>query len=286
MMAILGSLGLGSGDLVGHGGEAWVFALGADRVVRILNRAPDPGALAARHALVDELRPGAAAAGFVLNEVLEVRSLDGRVFEIERRLPGLPLARRLREIGEGRARDRLIEAHLEAAAALGDLPLAPRPFFGDLLGLDPVRSPSWPGFLLAKASRAIARGGLAARVDAGALVADLPPVERAGFVHLDGFVGNMMCEGSRITAVLDIGHSAVRGDVRLDPVASAVYLAAPEIARVATPRDNAVAWAWLRSAGLDGLYEPYRRWLAAFWSFATDDPPLAAWCRRTLGVGS
>jgi len=39
---------------------------------------------------------------------------------------------------------------------------------------------------------------------------------------------------------------------------------------------------WLRSAGLDQWFEPARRWLAAFWSFAVDDPFVLRWCRSVL----
>jgi hypothetical protein len=38
----------------------------------------------------------------------------------------------------------------------------------------------------------------------------------------------------------------------------------------------------LRSAGLDEWYEPARRWLAAFWSFAVDDPAVHEWCEMVL----
>jgi hypothetical protein len=96
----------------------------------------------------------------------------------------------------------------------------------------------------------------------------------------------MLTDVTNITAVLDIGPTSVVGDRRLDPVAAVVYLASPEITPVATPADLDVAMSWLRSAGLHDWFEPAQRWLAAFWSFAVDDPRVLAWCRRVLLTSS
>ena len=92
----------------------------------------------------------------------------------------------------------------------------------------------------------------------------------------------MLTDGARISAVLDIGPTSVAGDRRLDPIAAAAYLASPEITPAATAADVEVAMSWLRAAGLHELFEPARRWLAAFWSAAVDDPRVLAWCRTVL----
>jgi aminoglycoside phosphotransferase (APT) family kinase protein len=184
------------------------------------------------------------------------------------------------EAGSAR-RARLIEDHLAAAAALGELHLEPRDYFGDLACADPVRCGTWRGYLVARAAKSLTHPWFAS-VDAAALAADLPDCRQAAFVHLDAFAGNMLTDGRRVTAVLDFGPTAVAGDRRLDPVASAVYLTAPDITPFVTPRDVQVVHAWLRSAGLHDLFEPARRWLAAFWAFAADDPKVSTWCRSVL----
>jgi hypothetical protein len=51
-----------------------------------------------------------------------------------------------------------------------------------------------------------------------------------------------------------------------------------------TRRDVEVAMGWLAAMGLRDLFEPVRRWLAAYWSFEVDDRGLAAWCRTVLGT--
>jgi aminoglycoside phosphotransferase (APT) family kinase protein len=123
-------------------------------------------------------------------------------------------------------------------------------------------------------------------VDPAALAADLPDTGRTAFVHLDAFAGNMLAVDGEISAVLDIGTTSVAGDRRLDPLATAVYLSSPEISGAVTPQDLEVARSWLRAAGLDDWFEPARRWLAAYWSFALDDRPLQQWCHSVLLDGS
>ena len=73
----------------------------------------------------------------------------------------------------------------------------------------------------------------------------------------------MLGDGSAVTAVLDFGVIALVGDRRLDPLAAVAYLA-PNITPTANPTDRALAREWLAERGLAELYEPARRWLAAF----------------------
>jgi Ser/Thr protein kinase RdoA (MazF antagonist) len=270
-------LGVPADGYLGHGSEACVYALGADRAVRVLHDGSDPGQIALNQALVRELAAGAPP--FALPEVLEVGEIRGRFYAVERRLPGRPV---LGELGgvEGPSRERLVEAHLAAALALGDLPLAGRDYFGDLVSPEPVRTASWREYLHAKAAAGLAAAGL--RGDPARLAAALPEPASAGFVHLDAFAGNMLTDGERITAVLDIGPGCAAGDTRVAPVAAAVYLEAPEITPRATRRDVEVARGWLLAHDLLELLEPVRRWLAAYWGFAVDDPNVQRWCRSVF----
>lgn len=280
LRAVLRSLGVAPADLLGQGGEAWVYAVDDERVVRVLHAGQDGTTVEDRRVLVDELRRGGAP--FALPEVLEAHQLDGRWYAIERRLPGEPLMALLGRV-EGADRDRLVEAHLEAAASLHLLHLEPRGWYGDLLAGRPVRAASWRAYLRDRAAANLARSTPPFRViDAAALADELPEATAPAFVHLDAFAGNMMAAGTSITAVLDVGVTSVVGDARLDPLSAAVYLASPQITPVATPRDVDVATSWLRAAGLAELFSPARRWLAAYWSAATGDSGLHAWCRSVL----
>jgi hypothetical protein len=285
LIAVLQELGIGAQARLGRGGEAWVYALDEERVVRVLHDGGRPDGIRRAQKLVAELSRTTIRPGFALPDVLDIDEVGGRWYAIERRLVGRSVMEELGRL-EGKSRHRLIQAHLDAAAALGDLHLDGRGYFGDLTTSEPVTALTWRGYLTAKAAISLGRaGGEFGFVAPGLLAAampDLTDVNDAAFVHLDAFAGNMLTDGRRITAVIDIGPSSVAGDRRLDPVAAAVYLCAPQITPEMTPSDARVATSWLRSAGLDDWYAPAQRWLAAYWAFAVDDIALHQWCRSVL----
>lgn len=279
--AVLRAFGLPSGSaaLVGRGGEATTYALGTDRVLRVLHAGTGTDKIYRSWELLKDLTPSAVP--FRLPDILQVGQVAGRAFAIERRLPGLSLEQLLTTI-TGSERDRLIESHLEAALLLGDLRPEPWDFYGELAAALPVRAKSWRKFLSARAAKSLAEGGYPfGNVDTDALASDLPEPERISFVHLDAFAGNMLSDGIKITAVLDFGPTCIAGDRRFDPLATAAYLE-PEHFSVATTRDQQVARSWLRSAGVLDMLEPVRRWLAAYWAFAVDEARLQEWCRSIL----
>ena len=267
-------------DLLGHGGEAWVYALDDARVLRVLHDGGATADMLRRMALVEEL--GRAQPVYRLPEVLDVGEFEGRTYAIERRLPGRSM---LQELGrlEGAARARLIEAYLDTSSSLGDLHLPAHSGFGDLIADDAIVAPTWREYLEERAATNLARSTPELRqVDPVGIADGLPDASTPSFVHLDAFAGNFLTVDSKITAVLDIGASSLAGDRRLDPIASTVYLADPHVTPTATAQDVDVALAWLRSEGLLEWLEPGRRWLAAYWSFEVDDPKVVAWCSKVL----
>lgn len=282
LAAVLRSFGVGPDDVLGWGGEAVVVALDADRILRVLHGGGGRESLERRHELVEELRAGAA--DYALPELLEITEVAGRTCAIERRIPGTSVLRALDHVS-GPKRDRLIEAHLQAAADLGALPLAARGWYGDLLAERPVRTDTWTGFLVRRAAQSLAAAPADfAGIDPEALADALPATDAQAFVHLDAFAGNMMTTGTAITAVIDIGPTSAVGDRHLDAVAAVVYLGAPQITASATKRDLDVAASWLRAHDLHDRLDPTRRWLAAYWAWAVDDAKLQAWCRTVLGT--
>lgn len=281
LVAVLRSFGAGPDDLLGWGGEAVVVALDADRIVRVLHRGGDRESLERRYELVEELRAGSNR--YALPELLEITEVAGRTCAVERRIPGTSVLRALDHVG-GPDRDRLVEAHLQAAADLSDLPLTPRGWYGDLLAGQPVRTATWKTFLVTRAAQSLASAPAAfSEIDPEALADELPDTDAQAFVHLDAFTGNMMTTGTTITAVIDIGPTSAVGDRHLDALAAVVYLGAPQITASATKRDLDVASSWLRSHDLLDRLEPTRRWLAAYWAWAVDDAKLQDWCRTVLG---
>ena len=278
---VLRAFGVGPNDYLGHGGEAWVYALGHDRVLRVLHRGGSIDDVRTRAALVAELREGTNP--IPLHELFDVGERAGRVYAIERRLLGHSVLSALAHLG-GSTRTQLIEAHLDAAHALGDLNLEPRGYFGDLIHEEPIRTATWHDYLQARAARNVARSvSPFTALESEDFASALPEPDVGSFVHLDAFAGNMLTDGTTITAVLDIGVTSVVGDRRLDPVATAAYLLSTDISPTARASDKDVVLGWLRNRGLIDLFEPARRWLAAFWTFAIDDPRVLRWCTEVLG---
>lgn len=278
--------------LLGIGGEACVFALDAERVARIHHANTAATSIDARTKLLERLEQSAHQINFAIPRVLETRLVEQRIVTIEPRLTGQTLLQALgRPFDEAdrdgaRRRAALMRAFLDAIATLGDLDVSGDghriPTYGDLCHADPIRTSTLLEYLERRARRNLSEaGGDFASIDAALLAAPFDQPIAPAFVHLDAYPGNVLVEGDAVTAVIDFGAVAIVGDRRFDPVAAAVYLT-PHITPTATDFDRAVAREWLRERGLDRLYAPLERWLAAYWSFARDELRLQRWCRSVL----
>jgi hypothetical protein len=278
---VLEHFGLDAQSELGRGGEAVVYALDSERVLRVPHEPWRCDVAERRRTFLAELRESSDRVPFALPDMLELVELGvAGVVSIEGRLPGRSLMSVLGEV-TGAPREQLIRAHLDAAGRIGDIRVE-RPYFGDVDREDPIRTSSFRDYLERRAARSLALGPAAlAHVAAPALAQGWPEPESPALVHLDAFAGNMLTDGASITAVIDFGEVSIIGDRRLDPLLAATYLA-PPITSSATLRDQAVCREWLTAQGLDELYEPARRWAAAYWSFAQDDAALSAWCQSVL----
>lgn len=275
---MLDHLGVAATALLGHGGEASVYAIDDDRIVRVLHPGAEPDR-GRRTELVDELRSGPTP--FALPEALDSGVVGSRHYVIERRLAGRSVSEQLARLRGSERRD-LVVAHLDAAARLGDLHLEPRGWFGDLIAPEPVRAGTWHDYLVEKVARSIERAPGFGHLDPEQLAAELPECDRGSFVHLDAFSGNMLAVGTAISAVIDIGSTSIVGDRRLDPLTAAVYLCSDSITPAAEPGDHDVVHGWLADVGLAQWFEPARRWIAGFWAWAVEDRSLHQWCRQVL----
>jgi aminoglycoside phosphotransferase (APT) family kinase protein len=281
--AVLAHFGIDEGALLGRGGEARVFAIDDERVLRL----PHPGypteLLEQRRALLAAIAgPGASVP---TPQVLEQREVEGRVVVVERRLPG----RNAMDVLAERRTDRaaLIRDHLDLALRIADLPCRAEAF-GELGGEHAITAPTFGAWACARLTASLGAGGPAfARLDPERLAADLvaalpePEPPRPLLVHLDAFLGNMLAAGRRITALLDFGPMTIGGPRDLDALVAIAYLA-PEITPTATDQDRSVAEAWAAEHGLGDAIAPVEQWIAAYWTGAPDDQRLRRWCERIL----
>lgn len=112
VIAVARQFGVGSGDILGHGGEAWVYAIGRDRVLRILHPGGRVVDILRRQELVDELRQARPA--YALPDLLDAGEFDGRAYAVERRLPGHSVSAEL-GLCDDRTRPRIVESSSRAA---------------------------------------------------------------------------------------------------------------------------------------------------------------------------
>ncbi len=281
---VLARFGIDATARLGGGGEADVYALDDDRVLRVPRSAVTEEALDARRALIDAIGVPLA---YALPEVLEHVDVDGRTVVVERRLAG---RNALDVLGEpGIDREALVRSHLDAAASIAGLP-CPVDTFGEVWGEGGRTADSFATWSLDRLGASLAVAGSAfSHVDARSttddLVRALPEAEPPApvLVHLDAYLGNMLAEGDRITAVLDFGPMTVGGPRHLDPLVAVAYLT-PEITPTSTQADRAVAEQWLAERDLQDALGPAERWIATYWTGAPDDERLRRWCRRILGA--
>lgn len=280
--AVLAHFGLSEQALLGRGGEARVFAIDDERVLRLPHVGVDAHRLDERRRMLSAIADPSVVSTPVVLEHVEVAD---RVAVIERRLPGRNAAEVLAEPGTDRAV--LVRHHLDVAARLADLPF-PGTAFGELWGDGAIESPTFAEWSWARLASSLEAGGpdfegISPTELTEALVAALPEPEppAAKLVHLDAFLGNMLAEANRITAVVDFGPMTIGGPSDLDPLVAIAYLS-PEITPNASEADREVAVRWAADAALAEALDPAERWVAAYWAGAADDHHLARWCRRIL----
>lgn len=276
---ILARLGQPGAILLGAGNEARVYRLDHGRVARIMRSGALMADAEARASLLAEIS-AAPSLRFRTPQLEQLMDIEGRVVSIEKLLEGEPVSTLLGTLN-GPERTGLVADYLDCARAISTIRMR-REFYGPLLGEAGLRAADWNGFLRARLarSRALCPADLGAAVEA-VMQISLPEPDRPALVHLDYFPGNVLARHNRISAVLDFGPSSIIGDARMEAWSAVAYLD-EELSPQANNADRAQALEWLAKQSLMPDYQRARRWLAAYWSFATDDIGLMEWCRKIL----
>lgn len=277
---VLSHLRWENAPLVGEGGEARVFDIGGERVLRLVRPGGQADAQQKRAELLRKISAGHTTAAFRTPRVIDICQVGGRVAVIEERLPGVTLAVALKT-AQNRARHRLICSYLDAAASIGDIDVH-LPFWGDIVAPPGIRAPTYRTYLIDKLrSVRPVSGPLADLVMAQPEV--MPDCLTPSLVHFDFFPDNVLVEAGSVSAIIDFGASSKMADRRLDVWSAVAYLD-QEISPSATDSDRNVALDWLESKGLNSDYLSAKQWIASSWCFAHDDPAVRSWCRRVLST--
>lgn len=274
---------------LGHGGEATVYELTGDRVLRVFHKEPDN---AITHVIAPFYeRLAAYDLPFAVPRILDFAVDDGIAYSLDRRIPGRAFHDVLPGL-TGADRERALDSYTDAAAALAVIPLPDQPY-GEFLFAEALTGHTWADFLLTRLEHNYAQG----RPD---LIEAIPDIDRIVhalrarirnlddppkvLVHGDYFPGNvLMDDGFNVTGVIDFGWLTVAGDPDMDLASAAIFL---DVVRGHQQSDaDRVHARLLRTHGdaLAPMIEIYRAWYGVRFSpYKADDASLFAWCIKSL----
>lgn len=284
------AFGVTDGDLLGQGGESAVYALDAQRVLRVY-KGDDQAYLVKRQAFYAELH--GCGLPFATPEYLEIGTHEGAHYVIERRMPGRDFAQVLPTL-DGRDRTGALLSYLEVAGQIGTVRLPGRPF-GELVAPGaPIQTATWGEYLAARRAAMLVHSRADLEDDVPRLddvlaaveqrLAPLAAWQEPCLVHGDYFPGNVfMDDGLRICGVGDFGYSTVVGDPRQDISAAIAFL---EVVPGYRPEDTAqllrAAAEWWGEPILD-VYAAYRLYYSIYFSGCKqDDWATYGWCAANL----
>lgn len=282
---ILRRFSLSADSKLGEGDEAEVYALGADRVVKLFKPTVDPLGLDRRLAFYASL--DASTVPFAVPRIIELNEEGGCRYTIEVRIPGRSLIDTLPHLDEAR-RSYAIMAYADAATEIGRIG-CPRPGFGDMVSVPPLVAPSWSEFIVARAKADLNqnRGRINLAIDQPERAIDRLEQLSSGRLDVEpGLVlgdyhpANVMVDDrGHVTGVVDFSGLTLFGDPRLDMAASVLNLNGLD---GVTALDREAVLGRLRKAGLheDDL-ELYRLY-SAFRFLDTPRDGLFHWCLATI----
>jgi hypothetical protein len=275
--ALLRRFGIDERALIGAGGEASVYALPGERVLRVgrsrTTAAADPYTLQAFLARFAHRLP------FATPEIVDIDP-DG-LWRIEFRLSGTAMLARLTRLGDDR-RDQALRAYAAAVDELATVALPELPY-GHVLAPAPVTAADWHGFARESLAIFLSRNRVTIAKEVGdphrlfdlaaGMIADLPRHPPKVLVHGDYFPGNLLLAPDlSVSSLIDFGIYTVAGDAQLDLAVACLTL---EMIAETTAHDAR----FVREIVLD-RHGPeiapalrfYRAWLA----FSMADPANAA----------
>ena len=282
---------LATAALLGQGGEAQVYALDSERVVRLYHGSVDPTFVAQRRTLYDFLR--SQDPPFALPQILDSGTYRGRTYTVEPRMPGSDFRKVLPAL-TGRERERALLSYVTVAEQIGTIRLPNLPF-GEVLSVHhPIRRTKWSTFVWDKIQANLQHGRPDLEQDVPQLderlaaiqqmVRLVEGVQEPYVVHGDYFPGNVFIDDDgTICGVGDFGGTTLAGDPRMDLAGALVFL---EVVDGYHPDDTALLHDHLVAQyGLSILeiIQLYRMYYAIYFSHCKrDDPATYAWCVTSL----
>jgi aminoglycoside phosphotransferase (APT) family kinase protein len=274
---------------LGHGGEATVYELTGDRVLRVFHTRNDVGHLDHIKAFYDRLHTFDLP--YAVPQIFEYGIEDGTGFSIDRLIPGRAFHDVLPELS-GRDRERALDSFTDAAGALAVVSMPDQPY-GEFLFDEALTHGTWSGFLLARLDENYGRGRadlIEAIPEVDKIVDDLRdrlrkiPDPTRVLVHGDYFPGNVLMDDTfNVTGVIDFGWLTAAGDAAMDLASAAIFLNVVRGHQAMDPERVEARLLSRHGDGLAQLLELYRGWYAVRFSpYKADDGSLFEWCVVSL----
>jgi putative membrane protein len=277
-------------DLLGFGGEAAIYALNEEQVVRCYRAGTDRRRVEVRAAFYHGIARSDVPFKLPLVESIDV--VDGSLYSIEQRIPGTSLTTALGAL-DGTERRRALTNYATAVEHIQSVALDDREF-GELLADAPIKRRAWPAFLVDRAERALVAGQLVMKPDVPQLddvlaafregTARVSNVVEPRLVHGDYFPGNVMVdERGAVTGILDFSPLTVAGDPRLDLAGALIFL---EVVAPYRPEDSTIVEDVITARhghAVTTVIELYRIYYSLYFSATKEfDPELYRWCVSNL----
>lgn len=273
---VLDHFGISATAHLGGGAEAQVYALATNKVLRINRAGAAAGDIDERVSLLARM---GRSTHFETPIVRDHGQFRGFYYTVEDRLPGVPMHIALAQASAGQ-RANLVLDYLETATRLGGL-FSGTTIYGELARHAPIQDHNFKAFLQERAAASLGVCGV--KTDITTIIDDIASPDHPSLVHLDYCPSNVLCEGEKISAVLDFGGTTIAGCASFNPVVATAFMN-PMITPSARPDDHTQALEWLHAARPISASRAITKWLAAYWSFCGENEDLALyrWCRTTL----
>jgi len=282
---ILAKFKLTENDLLGSGGEAWVYRLDDERILRIAK-----GDTSKRWYLETSKKfyDSLPKMDFALPVIFSIEEHDGSIVSIENKIAGKPLSKILPNLSRENKQKVLVN-YLAAVETLKEITYPDLPY-GEILTKNPVTSATWRGFLSAHVNKAVKENDLKADIpklddiaaDTLALIAKLTNPTKS-LVHGDYFPENMMVDDElNVTGIIDFSPMTVVGDSLMDVAGGLLFL---EVTDGYTPDNSEILREIIvkkYGSGIDDIIRLYRLYYSFYFSGAKDDKNLYRWCVDNL----
>ena len=283
--SILANFNLTENDLLGSGGESWVYRLDDKRILRIAKGdASKRWYLETSKKFYDSL----PKMDFAVPTIFSIEEHDGSIVSTENRIAGKPLSKILPNLSR-EDKQKALANYLAAVETLKKVIYPDLPY-GEILTKVPVTSPTWSGFLAAHVSKAVRENDLKTDVpnlngvaaDTLALIEKLPNPTKS-LVHGDYFPENMMVDDElNVTGIIDFSPMTVVGDPLMDVAGGLLFL---EVTEGYTPDNSEILREIIvkkYGAAIDETIKLYRLYYSFYFSGAKDDKNLYRWCVDNL----